>query len=82
MTTTVTGIATRALTVSSYDHLSTSIGLAVIALLAVLLLVRELEPILRGGGRSGGTRALDVAIVPLLFVFAIIVLARLAELLV
>jgi hypothetical protein len=82
MTTTVTGIATRALTVGSYDHLSTSIGLAVIALLAVLLLVRELESIFRGGGSSGGTRALDMAIVPLLLVFAIIVLARLAELLV
>jgi hypothetical protein len=82
MTTTVTGLATRALTLNSYDHLSTSIGLAVIALLAVLLLVREFEPILRGGSRSGGTRALDTAIVPLLFVFAIIVLARLAELLV
>jgi hypothetical protein len=82
MTTTVTEVATRALTVNSYDHLSTSIGLAVITLLAVLLLAREFESILRCGGRSGGSRALDIAIVPLLFVFAIIVLARLAELLV
>jgi hypothetical protein len=51
-------------------------------LLAVLLLVRELAPALRGGNLPRETRALDMAIVPLLIVFAIIVLARLAELLV
>jgi uncharacterized membrane protein YkvI len=82
MTTTVTGLATRAVTLNSYDSLSTSIGLVVIGLLAVLLLVREFAQLLRGGDASAGTRALDMAIVPLLVVFTIIVLGRLAELLV
>ncbi|HEX7497129.1 MAG TPA: hypothetical protein VF344_01495 [Candidatus Limnocylindrales bacterium] len=81
MTTTVTSLATGALTLNSYDSLSTSIGLAVIGLLAVLLLLREFAPMLRDDGASARTRALDMAIVPLLIVFAIIVLARLAELL-
>lgn len=81
MTTTVTSLATGALKLTSYDHLSTSIGLAVIGVLAALLLVRELAPILRGGSAPRETRALDVAIVPLLMVFAIIVLGRLADLL-
>lgn len=81
MTTTVTGIATRALTQNSYDNLSASIGLAVIGVLAVLMLVREFAPMLRGGSALREKRALDMAIAPLLIVFAIVVMARLAELL-
>jgi hypothetical protein len=81
MTTTVTNLATRALTLSSYDHLSTSIGLVVIGVLAVLLLVRDVGPMLRGGSESRATRALDMVLVPLLMVFMIIVVVRLAELL-
>jgi hypothetical protein len=81
VTTTVTSLATRALTLTSYDNLSTSIGLAVLGVLAALLLVRELVPMLRGGNAPRETRALDMAIVPLLIVFTTIVLARLAELL-
>lgn len=81
MTTTVTNLATRALTLSSYDHLSTSIGLVVIGVLAVLLLVRDVGPMLRGGNAPRLTRALDMVLVPLLMVFMIIVVVRLAELL-
>lgn len=81
MTITVTSLATTALTITSFDNLSTSIGLAVIAVLAALLLVRELVPMLRGGSAPRETRALDMAIVPLLMVFTIIVVVRLAELL-
>jgi hypothetical protein len=44
------------------------------------LLVREFAPLLRGSA-PGDTRALDMAIVPLLIVFATIVIARMAELL-
>jgi hypothetical protein len=81
MTTTVTNIATRALTLSSYDHLSTSIGLIAIGVLAILLLVRDVGPMLRGGNAPRLTRALDMVLVPLLMVFMIIVVVRLAELL-
>lgn len=81
MTTTVTSLVARALTLSSYDHLSTSIGIVVIGVLAVLLLVRDVGPMLRGGDAPRATRAIDMAIAPLLVVFAIIVLARLADLL-
>jgi hypothetical protein len=82
MTTTVTSLTTSALMVHSYDTLSTSIGLAVIGILALLLLVREFAPMLRGGDSVRTVRALDMAIAPLLLVFAIILIARLAELLV
>ena len=60
MTTTVTSLASRALTLNSYDNLSTSIGLAVIGLLVALLLVREFAPMLRDDGASAGIRALDL----------------------
>jgi hypothetical protein len=81
VTTTVTSLATRALTLTSYDHLSTSIGLVVIGVLAALLLVRDLWPMLRGSLAPRERLALDAAIVPLLMVLAIIVVARLADLL-
>jgi hypothetical protein len=80
MTTTVTHLTTRTLLSNSYDGLSTTIGIAVIGILALLLLVREFAPLLRGSA-PGDTRALDMAIVPLLIVFATIVIARMAELL-
>ncbi len=81
MTTSVTSQAAMALSSNSYDALSTTIGLAVIGVLVLLLLVRELAPILRSGVAPQETRALDMAIAPLLIVFAIIVIARMAELL-
>jgi hypothetical protein len=81
VTATVTSLATRALTLASYENLSTSIGLVVIGVLVSLLLVRDLGPMLRGGNAPREWRALDMAIVPLLIVFTIIVVARLAELL-
>jgi hypothetical protein len=79
MTTTVTGLTTQALSSHTHDYLSMTIGLAAIGALAVLLLVRELVPILRGGSVSRETRALDLALIPLLIVFTIIVVARLME---
>ena len=81
MTTTVTGLTTQVLLSHTYDNLTTTIGLAIIAVLAILLMVRELVPILREEGAPRETRALDMALVPLLIVFGIIVMARLAELL-
>jgi hypothetical protein len=81
MTTTVTSLAAKALASNSYDDLSTTIGLAVIGVLMLLLLVREFAPILRDGAAIQETRALDLALAPLLIVFTIIVIARMAELL-
>jgi hypothetical protein len=78
----VTGLTTRALSSNSYDYLTTTIGLAVIGVLALLLLAREFTPVFRSGKASRETRALDMALVPLLIVFATIIVARLAELLV
>lgn len=80
MTTTVTGLATRALSMNSLDDLSTTVGLALMGVLVLLLFVRELAPILRGGDAPRETRVLDMALAPLLIVFTIIVFARLAEL--
>jgi hypothetical protein len=80
MTTTVTQLTTRTLLSNSYDGLSTTIGIAVIGILALLLLTREFAPLLRGSAPRD-TRALDMAILPLLIVFAMIVIARMAELL-
>lgn len=81
MTTTVTGLVSSSLSQHSYDFLSTHIGLAVIILLAFVLLLRELVLIVRDGDASFQLRGLDVAVLPLLIVFAIVVLARLADLL-
>ena len=80
MTTTVTQLTTRTLLSNSYDGLSTTIGIVVIGILALLLLTREFAPLLRGSAPRD-TRALDMAILPLLIVFAMIVIARMAELL-
>jgi hypothetical protein len=64
-----------------YDSLSSTIGFALIAALALLLLVRELAPLLGRGDVRRQTAALDVAVGPLLMAFGIIVVARLATLL-
>jgi hypothetical protein len=74
-------LSAQAAGANGYDYLTTTVGLALIGVLAVLLLARELLPILRTGDTSRQKRAMDLAIVPLLVVFAVIVLARLAELL-
>ena len=81
MNTTLAGIAGSNLDPTRYDDLSTTIGLAVIVVLAALLATRDFAPMLRGSSAPRVTRALDTAIVPLFVTFATIVLARLAELL-
>ncbi len=81
MTMTVTSLTAAALLSNTYDALSSTIGLIVIGALAVLLLMRELAPILRHGNASREIRALDMALVPLLLVFAVVVISRFAELL-
>ena len=81
VTTTVTVLTTRTLSLESYDNLSTTIGLVVLGVLILVLLLRELVPLLRSHDARQETLALDMAVAPLLIAFAIIVIARLGELL-
>ena len=82
MTSTVTQAVTNVLLSSSYNSLSTTIGLAAVIALAILLFQREVTRIVAGERRAGSDRAFDVVLVPLLFVFFIVVTARLVELMV
>ena len=82
MTSTVTHAVTNVLLSSTYDSLSTTIGLAAVIALAVLLFQREATRILAGERGAGSDRAFDVVLVPLLFVFFVVVTARLVELVV
>ena len=82
MTSTVTHVTTSILVSSSYDALSTTIGLALVVALAILLFQREVIHILGGTRASAWAWAFDVALVPLLVVFFVIVAARLVELIV
>jgi hypothetical protein len=81
MTSTVTKITITTIVSNSYNALSATIGIIAILLLMVLLLQKEL---LRA---AGGIRArlwlqtLNVAIVPLLFTFTLILVVRFVNLL-
>ena len=81
MTTTVNDAIVRSLSALRYDAVNLTAGVAVIAALVALLLVKEIRR-LRGGDDSSRTLGLfDPYIVPLAITFAIIVAARLRELL-
>jgi hypothetical protein len=81
MTSLVTQTTRQFLSSISYNDLTKSAGLAVVAVLLVLLLQKELTRLLPGPRMAGWHRAFDLALVPLLLTFVIIVTARLAELL-
>ncbi len=78
MTTTVSQLTTPALLSLSYETLTTTVGVVVFVLLAVLLLLREVAAFPGDGRAKDRARALDVALAPLLIVFGVIVIARLA----
>ena len=82
MTSTVTAATTAVLLSSTYDALSTTVGFALVIALAVLLFQREVTRILGSHRAIAWEWAFDVALVPLLFVFFVIVAARLVELIV
>lgn len=65
---------------SSYDFLSTTVGVAALIALGILLVERELTRILARERSVAAGWAYEIALLPLLFVFAIIIAARLAEL--
>lgn len=82
MTSMVTAATMAVLQSSSYDALSTTVGIALVIALAVLLFQRDVTRILGGYRAVAWEWAFDVALVPLLFVFFVIVAARLVELII
>jgi hypothetical protein len=82
MTSMVNAATTAVLTSSSYDALSTTVGIGVVLALLILLFQREVTHIIRGDRAEAWEWAFDVALIPLLFVFFVIVSARLVELVV
>lgn len=81
MTSTVSHATITTILSAGYDAVSTTVGLAVVLALLVLLFQKEILGILRGERVAAWLRAFDVALVPLLLTFVIIVSARLWELL-
>ncbi len=66
---------------TGYDVVSTTVGLAALFALIVLLVEREAVRAFGGGQARRWIHGLDVAVLPLLAAFAIIMLLRLVELL-
>ena len=81
MTSIVTHATILVLTSANYDAITKTVGLASMVVLLVLLLQKEFARVHPGPRATAWTHAFDVALVPLLITFAIIVTARLAELL-
>ncbi len=80
MTSTVTEVTRTLILSSTYESLSTSLGLIVILLLDILLIQKELIRA-RGSSRSRQwMRVLDIAIAPLVLTFLVIVTLRLINL--
>lgn len=69
------------LTSTDYDGISTTVGLAAVVALLVLLVEREAVRAYWGEDRHRWIHGLDVAVFPLLVSFAVIVLLRLLQLL-
>ena len=81
MTATVTEITRATIASSTFNALSTTVGVVAIILLILLLIQKELmraygEPVTRQE-----LQALDIAIVPLLAAFGLIVVMRFVDLL-
>jgi hypothetical protein len=81
VTTTVNESIARALAAVRYDSITLTAGLAVIAALVALLLLKEIRRLRNGEGTPRTLGLFDVYLVPLVITFAIIVAARLRELL-
>jgi hypothetical protein len=81
MTSTVTAATIAALSSTSYELLSTTVGIVVVIVLVVLLLQKELARVLLGERARAWLVTFDLALVPLLVAFVVIITARLAELL-
>jgi hypothetical protein len=80
MTSIVTGATTQLLLSSTYDFLSTTVAIAALIALGMLLIERELTRILARERSAAAGWAFEIALLPLLFAFAIVIIVRLAEL--
>jgi hypothetical protein len=65
---------------TNYDAVSTTAGLAAAAALTILLVQREAVRAFGGERAKRWIRGLDIAVLPLLMSFAVIVLLRLLDL--
>jgi len=82
VTATVTTLTVATVTASGpFGAAPTALGIVVAALLAVVLVEKELLRAFGGASAREALRTLDIAIAPLLFVFAVTVAIRLARLL-
>jgi uncharacterized membrane protein len=81
MTSTVTQATFLVLTSASYDSITKTVGLVSIFALLVLMLLKEFVRVHPAPRLAAWIRAFDLALVPLLITFTVIVTARLAELL-
>jgi hypothetical protein len=81
MTSTITEVTITTIVSNTYDALSTTVGVIAILLLLVLLIQKELTRAFGGPRSRIWMRALDVAIVPLLLTFSLIVIMRFVDLL-
>jgi hypothetical protein len=81
MTSTVTQVTIATIASSTDETLSTTLGAIVILLLIVLLFQKELARALGGPRSRTRMQVLDIAIIPLLLAFALIVVMRFVDLL-
>ena len=82
MTVTVSGATTALFMGSSYETISTTVGFAVVVALAILLLQREVTRILSPERDMRSGWAFDIALIPFLMTFLIVISMRLIELVV
>jgi len=79
MTAIVTQATVAVLTAASYESVSATFGAIAIVLLLVLLMLKELTRS-RAGGRIVSLKVFDIAAVPLLVTFGLVILQRLLSL--
>ncbi len=81
MTSIVTEVTRVTIESYSYDNLSTTIGILVVVLLVVLLIQKELIRGFNGSRSRIWMQVLDIAIVPLLLTFSLMVIMHFVDLL-
>lgn len=80
MTATITAVTVATITAYTYDVFSTVFGAIAIGLLLILLVQKEILRAVGGTLSRDWTRTLNVAIVPLLVAFGVIIVLRLVSL--
>jgi hypothetical protein len=81
MTSTVTEVTTATIMLDPFDSLSATVGIIIILLLLLLMFQKELIRVSGGRRARLWMRALDLAIVPLLLTFGLIIVRRFLDLL-